>query len=342
MERGVSFDLDEDAAGPSTQPAAGRPWEPTVFALPGSHRTTPRNLDPIPRIFSGIDEVKERREQKKTSGSGWKEFKKGTYTYPISFSIPSTAPPSLQADYGSVVWKLHAHVHRPGAFKSKYTATREVTVVACPTEEDTEESENIIVERHWDGQLQYLISVSGRCFWIGGVVPVTFAFMPLMKVKIHRLSVWIEEKVDYYSNMRRVVRSDTTQRFLLLSIKHDGKHPPAILPIETDDPNALTHSPLLPLLDPNEDLSEIASSLMGPGPWTFHKDLQLPESCSKVHFTNKNRRANMTITHNLKVVIRVERGDDAFVDKHGKRKLFDIVVQTPVHILSVSLLLSSR
>lgn len=35
--------------------------------------------------------------------------------------------------------------------------------------------------------------------------------------------------------------------------------------------------------------------------------------------------------------MRVERGDDNALDiKTGKRKLFDIVVQTPVHILSVS------
>ena len=39
----------------------------------------------------------------------------------------------------------------------------------------------------------------------------------------------------------------------------------------------------------------------------------------------------------MKIVMRVERGDDTFVDlKTGKRKQFDIVVQTPVHILSVS------
>ncbi|OBZ69941.1 hypothetical protein A0H81_10403 [Grifola frondosa] len=37
----------------------------------------------------------------------------------------------------------------------------------------------------------------------------------------------------------------------------------------------------------------------------------------------------------LKIIFRVERGDDYALDPHtGKRKLFDIVVQTPVHILS--------
>ena len=76
---------------------------------------------------------------------------------------------------------------------------------------------------------------------------------------------------------------------------------------------------------------------MGPGPWSFHTTLKLPTACGLLHFTNKNRKSNIQIAHTLKIVIRVERGDDLHIDpKTGKRKLFDIVVQTPVHILSVS------
>lgn len=142
--------------------------------------------------------------------------------------------------------------------------------------------------------------------------------------------------------MRRVVRSDPITRFHLLSVKHEGKHQSHILPLDSDDANALKNSPLYPLISPEEDESEVASQLMGPGPWSFHQELKLPASCGAMHFTNKNRRANITVSHVLKVVLRVERGDDSFVDKNGKRKLFDIVIQTPVHILSVlnTLLLS--
>lgn len=145
------------------------------------------------------------------------------------------------------------------------------------------------------------------------------------------------ERIDYYTNMRRVARSDPVTRFLLLSAKYEGKNPPHILPLDSNDPDALRKSPLYTLINPEDDESEVASQLMGPGPWSFHHDLKLPESCEAMHFTNRNRRANITISHTLKVVIRVERGDDLYVDgKSGKRKLFDIVVQTPVHILSVS------
>ncbi|KAJ7169068.1 hypothetical protein C8R43DRAFT_982144 [Mycena crocata] len=274
-------------------------------------------------------------EKDKEKGDSWKEFKKGTYTFPISFAIPPNVPPTMECPYGTVMWRLKANVHRPGAFVSRMSAHREVIVVAAPTEDDTEDTENIVVERHWEQQLQYLISISGRSFPIGGFIPVTFTMMPMTKVKIHRLSIYLEEKVEYFSQMKRVARTDPVMRLQLLSIKYDDKTGGHILPLDSNDVDALKHSPLLGLTEPGDDLSELASEWMGPGPWTFHRELHLPSSCTTLRFTNKNKRSNMCVTHVLKCVIRVERGDDAAVDpKTGKRKLFDIVVQTPVHILS--------
>ncbi|KAJ7772092.1 hypothetical protein DFH07DRAFT_953375 [Mycena maculata] len=265
----------------------------------------------------------------------WKEFKKGTYTFPISFAVPQDSPPSMECPWGRLVWRLKANVHRPGAFAPRMTAVREVVVVAGPMEDDTEDTENIVVERHWEQQLQYLISISGRSFAIGGVVPVTFTMMPIAKVRIHRLSIYLEEKVEYYSQMRQVARTDPILRIPLLSIKHDDRKGEHILPLDSNDTDALTTSPLLGLTMPGDDLSELASEWMGPGPWTFHQELQLPPSCTMLRFTNKNKRSNMCVTHVLKCSIRIERGDDVAMDpKTGKRKLFDIVVQTPVHILS--------
>ncbi|KAJ8457284.1 hypothetical protein ONZ45_g18372 [Pleurotus djamor] len=274
-------------------------------------------------------------EDKKEGRDGWKEFKKGTYTYPISFQIPGHSPPSLQCSFGAVVWQLKATVHRPGTFTSKLSATREVNVICSPGTEDTEDTENIIVERQWEDQLQYLISISGRSFYIGGTVPVQFTLMPLGKVKIYRISVYIEERVDYYTHMKRVARTDPINRILLLSLKHDEKGGGPILPLVSDDPDAFKKSPLMSVLTHEDDLSDMASSFMGPGPWSFHHELRLPTSCHTLHFTNKNRRANIIITHMIKCVLRVERGDDKYLDaKSGKRKLFDIVIQTPIQILS--------
>ena len=116
----------------------------------------------------------------------------GVYTYPISFAIPASSPPTLNCEFGSVVWRLKAFAHRPGAFTAKLSATKDVTVVASPGEDDTEETESIIVERSWDSQMQYLIAISGRSFPIGSIIPFSITFVPWTKMKVYRLSVVIE------------------------------------------------------------------------------------------------------------------------------------------------------
>lgn len=116
----------------------------------------------------------------------------GVYTYPISFIIPENAPPTIQTSYGNVTWRLKAQAHRPGAFSLKLSAIREVTLIAAPGEDDTEDTENIIIERQWDSQLQYLISVSGRSFYIGGTIPIQITMLPMAKMKVHRISVILE------------------------------------------------------------------------------------------------------------------------------------------------------
>jgi hypothetical protein len=156
---------------------------------------------------------------------------------------------------------------------------------------------------------------------------------------IDRQRLYFSERVDYYTQMKRIARSDPVRPTILLSLHTGsrGKEGDPILPLISDDIDAFEKSPLYSMLSPEDDPSEVASSLMGPGPWTFHRDLNLPSSCTRLHFTNTNRRSNITVTHVIKIVLRVERGDDPFEDpKTGKRKLFDIVVQAPVQILSVS------
>lgn len=116
----------------------------------------------------------------------------GTYTFPISFVIPSHMPPTLKCDYGSVAWTLKATVHRPGPFTPKLTASRDVVLVASPHEDDREDVDNVTIERHWEDQMQYMLSVSGRVFPIGGTVPITLTLLPMAKVKIFELTVQLD------------------------------------------------------------------------------------------------------------------------------------------------------
>ena len=151
-------------------------------------------------------------EEHKEVGDGWQEFRKGlsvsfgrtlvpsnprstgTYTFPISFEIPSHMPASLECDGGSVTWKLVAKVRRPGVFAPNITATRDVHVVSLPADADVDMGGEIQIERPWDDQLQYIFKVSRKTFAIGASFNIKAVFMPLAKVRMYKFAVDIEGK----------------------------------------------------------------------------------------------------------------------------------------------------
>jgi hypothetical protein len=156
------------------------------------------------------------------TGDGWKEFKAGTYVYPISIPVPGTLPPTLNCEFGSVAYNLKATVVRAGALTTNLTSSSEVILVAMPGEDDTEESESIVVERFWETQMKYHVALSGKVsnspdllvlsvqvaydgrdsqsFPIGGQIPLTIRLSPLAKVKVFRISAQLEQKTSYYAS----------------------------------------------------------------------------------------------------------------------------------------------
>ncbi|ORX37870.1 hypothetical protein BD324DRAFT_656128 [Kockovaella imperatae] len=278
----------------------------------------------------------------------WKEFRKGTYNYPISFTIPVGSPPTLHTEFGSVIYKLKATVVRVGALTPNLTEDTEVIIVASPSEDDMEETDNIVVERQWEDQLRYLINLGGRAVPIGGTIPISIRLMPLSKCKVHRLSAILEEKIDYYAHGKRITRHETPRKFVLMFVKQHDKYMGELplLPILSDDPNAARDSPLASLAaqaaqsNPPPDLDEAESKdwqyaqLMDPmGPWHFEKSLHIPDCASMIKVTSKHEKTSIVVSHFLKVTIRVERGDDLALDAKGKRKQFDIIIDTPIKIL---------
>jgi hypothetical protein len=94
--------------------------------------------------------------------TGWKEFRAGTYTYPISIAVPASLPPTITSDFGHVAYTLKATVYRAGALTSNLTTTQEITLVSAPSQDDTEENESIVVERFWETQMKYHVALSGK------------------------------------------------------------------------------------------------------------------------------------------------------------------------------------
>lgn len=152
----------------------------------------------------------------------------------------------------------------------------------------------------------------------------------------------------------RITRSEGIRRYQLLSIRHPqslsnvrtvARNAPPLLPVATDDSNS-SEAVLLEYADPPLSLAgeqsecerkaEALAHLLSPdGPWHLHGVIRVPQTY--LHVSHKHPHSFVSIKHALKVVMRVERGGDESVDpKTGKKKQFDIIIETPVHILSVS------
>ncbi|GMK53679.1 hypothetical protein CspeluHIS016_0102650 [Cutaneotrichosporon spelunceum] len=288
------------------------------------------------------------KEESDDEGSihNWKEFRKGVYNYPISFTIPPDAPPTVHAEYGSVKYRLKATVVRVGALTSNWVEELEVTMIAGPQEDDLEETENVIVERQWEDQMRYQIALSGKAFPIGGTIPISIRLMPLTKCKIYRVTIALEEKTDYFAANKKVARHEPPRRFILFAARSHKDKTESILPILSEDSSAPKDSPLAPLarqavLNNPREFSELIhpeddvyASLLNPmGPWHLEKDVAVPDCSSRIKFTTKHESTMLSMQHWLKITLRVERGDNMAIDSKGRRKQFDIIIETPLKIL---------
>ena len=144
---------------------------------------------------------------------------------------------------------------------------------------------------------------------------------------------------------RKLTRHETPRKVMLIRVDH--KDPDEqMLPILSEDQNALLDHPLrewfinatssdgtLLFRSLFNDLIpdyhcitwpeiDTTPSLLDPdGPWHLEHNLQLPDCSSKINFSTHHEKSNIAISHVLKIMIRVERGDDEFLDSKGKRKV---------------------
>ena len=162
------------------------------------------------------------------SGSSCHYGSLGTYRYPISFAIPADSPPSLECLHDSIVWNLKATVHRPGKFTPRMEAMRSINVVATPSEDDTEDVESITANKTWADQMAYCLSIVGIAFPIGSKIPIQLTFMPLAKIKIHKVSVVIDGTSSQFFVMTSVLTihlSSNRESGVLCSNEDDHESP---------------------------------------------------------------------------------------------------------------------
>ncbi|KIS70820.1 uncharacterized protein UMAG_01968 [Mycosarcoma maydis] len=278
-----------------------------------------------------------------------KEFKKGTYTYPICISLPSNLPPTLHADFGFNRYVLRTSVVRAGALTPNLMAEREVTLIHAPDEDTLEETDSIIVERCWEDLLSYMVVFSGKSFPIGQQIPLWLKFVPLGKVKIYRILATLEERTDYFAKGRRVARHEVPRKWTLMKVAHASATEP-ILPILSDSADALDNSPLAPMAraaaGEDQDSDALPSILDPTGPWELATELSIPAcGTTRINLSTNHSKSNIAVHHLVRLSIRVGKSEgdwEVWNDSVGTSssaaknppQLYDIIIEAPITLTS--------
>lgn len=276
-----------------------------------------------------------------------KEFKKGSYTYPVCISLPSNLPPTLHADFGSNRYVLKATVVRSGALTPNLVAEREVTLIHAPDEDALEETDSIVVERCWEDLLSYMVVFSGKSFPVGQKIPLWLKFVPLGKVKIYRIIATLEERTDYFAKGRRVARHEVPRKWTLMKIGHASATDP-ILPILSDSADALDNSPLAPLAraaaGDDADGDALPSILDPTGPWELATELTIPAcGTTRINLSTNHSKSNIAVHHLVRLSIRVGRSQSDWESWNDPAapssstsgakttpQLYDIIIEAPI------------
>lgn len=230
-------------------------------------------------------------------------------------------------------------MQRPGALTPNLTAEKEVTLVHAPEDEIMESLDPIVVQRIWEDALSYVVIISGKNFPIGSKIPIWLKFVPLTKISVHRLSVSLEEKTDYFAKGRRVARHENPRRWHLVNLSNSDGTP--LLPVADDAGiRNLQSTTLAPMVvagaDPGDvtgpDPEDALARMVDPnGPWEMVLDLDIPKKLHKINLSSSHTKSNIAVHHTLRIVIRIERGADGSPSSQStKGRLFDIVIEAPI------------
>ncbi|KAF8852302.1 hypothetical protein BDZ45DRAFT_114516 [Acephala macrosclerotiorum] len=297
---------------------------------------------------------------------GYKVFHPGIYEYSFELPIDNNSPETTKLPLAHVTWQLECLVERAGTFKANLQGFKEIPVIRSPSEDSLELVEPISISRKWEDQLHYEIMISGKSFPLGSKIPIAFKLMPLAKVQVHKLKVYVSENIEYYAANKKVTRRDTTRKILLLE-KSAGK------PLGKDyvgsevrqrrggEPSPQERAEIRERVETRrrrmaeryggtpEPLPDVTENMLGDldlagdlesiiGATEIEMDVQLP-TCEAIEKDRTKRLhhdcswKNVDVHHWIKIVMRISRLDAD--DPTGKkRRHFEISIDSPISLLS--------
>lgn len=240
-------------------------------------------------------------------------FTPGDYIYNFEHPIPASTPETIEATFGSVSYELHVFIERYGAFKSNISTSLPLKIVRAPSDESVEDTEPIAISRDWEDQLHYDIVIASKSIILNAYIPVAFKLIPLDKIKLHRIRIFITENVEYYCKNKKVHRMEPTKKYLLLEHKAP---PPKDLPPDADA--KLKKSGNL-LTSDGYDITAKEFEFQVYVPQKLNQNLTLHPNTSYT---------NIKSHHWIKICLRLSRVID------GKPKHYEISIDSPIHVLN--------
>ncbi|OQD78349.1 hypothetical protein PENDEC_c001G06107 [Penicillium decumbens] len=277
----------------------------------------------------------------------YRMFPVGDYLYSFEFPIDGSLPETIKTDLGFVRYDLEAIVERSGAFRPNLLGTMEIPVIRTPAEGSLEQVEPIAISRNWEDQLHYDIVISGKSFPLGSQIPIAFKLTPLAKVECHRIKVYVTENIQHWTADKSVHRLQPAKKVLLFEKRAESAststYPGSTMRvtagggIDWDHRAAAARGEEIVDRTRTNLLGNLSNDSSGVGPTEMEFNVQLP-SCHEMKGRDEAQRLhfdttyeNIQINHWIKIVLRLSKVDEKDT---GKRRHFEISIDSPFHILS--------
>ncbi|GES89834.1 cyclin binding protein [Rhizophagus clarus] len=243
----------------------------------------------------------------------------GIHKYPFELFIPGNIPETIEAERGTVNYKLSATAIRPGLFPNLHVS-QHVPIIRTILEERN--SEGIVIASEWNNQLGYEITIPKKAYPIGDSIDIDLKLNPkAKKVNVVGIKIQIEEESVYKTNGQKNFESRT-----LLVHKVNNFAEQMVL---SDKNYSLNNNNTFI----QEGTSSSAQIQDDDETLFYHKNISLPipKCTSPICFSYKSSSIN--ISHYLKFIFTVKPSNN---DENGKKKKkkFDIKVDVPITILS--------
>lgn len=316
--------LDRDVSHLNLNDTGLRPHSPSVNTLEVQNSSFLRSMSPANGLMKRsntspalhpVDSFSDLTSVNTGDGELGKPgtFPPGDYIYNFEHPLRPSLPETTSVTFGDVSYELEACVVRAGAFKLNLSGKLPITLVRTPSEYNLEENEPIVITRDWEDQLRYDIVIGGKSIVLDSYLPLAFRFVPLWgKVALHRIRVYLSENLEYYCQNKKVHRMEPSKKYLLL--EHKAKKGKSLLAKKDNGEYGDENDELLPR--ELEFQLYVPQNLNGRINHVLHPDTSYDE---------------IQAHHWIKLCLRISKLDPT---TEGKRKHYEILIDSPIHILS--------